>query len=99
MFFFQVIDFCLVKQMTCDWSTKYCCLQTVWASQASLNQRKGRSGRVSSGRCYRLITSDFFHNHIPEYSVPEMQVGVVLWVHDPPHPWGPFSEFDPPLRK
>lgn len=73
-FFPPVIDFCLVKQMVCDWSTKYCCLQTVWASQASLTQRKGRAGRVSSGRCYRLITKEFLNNHIPEYSVPEMRV-------------------------
>ena len=69
-----MIDFCLVKQMMCDWHTKYCCLETVWASRASLEQRKGRAGRVSSGRCYRLITGDFYRDHIPAYSVPEMQV-------------------------
>ena len=66
---------CLVKQMMCDWHTKYCCLETVWASRASLEQRKGRAGRVSTGRCYRLITKDFHRNHIPAYSKPEMQVG------------------------
>jgi len=67
-----VIDFCLVKHMTYDQESNYTCLQTVWASKASLTQRKGRAGRVSAGRCYRLITRDFFRRYIPEYSVPEM---------------------------
>ncbi len=69
-----MIDFCLVKQLTCDWRTKYVCLKTVLASQASLTQRKGRAGRVARGRCYRLIKRDFYNKHVPEYSTPEMLV-------------------------
>ncbi len=74
--FAAVVDFCLVKQLMCDWNTKYCSLRTVCASKASLDQRKGRTGRVSKGRCYRLITKDYYSHHIPEYSIPEMQVRV-----------------------
>lgn len=68
-----VIDFCLVKQLMCDWETNFCSLRTVWASHASLTQRQGRAGRVSNGRCYRLITREFLRK-IPTYSIPEMQV-------------------------
>ena len=35
----------------------------------------GRAGRVCNGRVYRLITRQFWDNHICEYSTPEMQVG------------------------
>jgi len=72
-----VVDFCLVKQLMCDWNTKYCSLRTVCASKASLKQRMGRAGRVSMGRCYRLVTNEFFSHHIPDHSIPEMQVGGV----------------------
>ena len=34
----------------------------------------GRAGRVSDGECFRLITRDF-HQKLPDYGVPEMQVG------------------------
>ena len=68
-----VIDFCLVKQLMCDWETNFCSLRTMWASHASLTQRQGRAGRVSNGRCYRLITRQFLRK-IPTYSIPEMQV-------------------------
>ena len=72
-----VIDFCLVKQLSCDWETNFCTLRTEWASLASLTQRQGRAGRVSNGRCYRLISREFLSKHIISYSVPEMQVSKV----------------------
>lgn len=39
----------------------------------------GRAGRVSSGRCFRLITKSFFSAHVQEFSTPEMQVWSPLW--------------------
>ncbi len=72
--FCAVIDFCLVKQLMCDWQTKYVCLKTVLASQAALTQRKGRAGRVARGRCYRMIKRSFYKKHMPEYTTPEMLV-------------------------
>ncbi len=55
-----VIDFCLTKELYCDPNTNYSHLRLEWASKASLKQRKGRAGRVSDGRCYRLITKEFY---------------------------------------
>ncbi|KAL3874648.1 hypothetical protein ACJMK2_037630 [Sinanodonta woodiana] len=68
-----VIDFCLTKQQVCDFETNYTSLQVQWTSKASCIQRKGRAGRVSNGRVYRLITRKFWQDSISDYSVPEMQ--------------------------
>ena len=72
--FFIVIDFCLVKELTCDDSTNFQCLKLNWASKASLTQRKGRAGRVSDGRCYRLITENFYIRETEQYSKAEIMV-------------------------
>ncbi|CAI8037467.1 ATP-dependent RNA helicase TDRD9 [Geodia barretti] len=68
-----VVDFCMVKQLLTDQETGFDRLVTTWASKAALKQRKGRAGRVSAGRCYRLIKREFFRKYCPNYSVPEMQ--------------------------
>ncbi|KAL4238351.1 ATP-dependent RNA helicase tdrd9 [Mactra antiquata] len=68
-----VIDFCLTKNLVCDFETNYTSLQVHWASQANCTQRKGRAGRVSNGRVYRLVTRHFYENYLPEYGTPEMQ--------------------------
>ncbi|KAI0215243.1 ATP-dependent RNA helicase TDRD9 [Lamellibrachia satsuma] len=68
-----VIDFCLTKNLECDAATNYTSLQVQWASQANMAQRKGRAGRVSNGRVYRLVTRSFYADYIPEYGTPEMQ--------------------------
>ena len=70
-----VIDFCLVKEMVCDHGTNFQSLRLNWASRSSLVQRQGRAGRVRDGKCYRLITRDFYCNQTQQYSIPEMQVG------------------------
>ena len=41
------------------------------ASQDSLRQRRGRAGRVSAGRCFRLLTAGTCEK-LPLHSVPEM---------------------------
>ncbi|KAI8505585.1 ATP-dependent RNA helicase tdrd9 [Branchiostoma belcheri] len=68
-----VIDFCLTKCMVKDQETNYQSLQLNWASQAHCTQRKGRAGRVSSGRAYRMVTRRFYYEHLQEYGDPEMQ--------------------------
>jgi ATP-dependent RNA helicase TDRD9 len=68
-----VIDFCLTKELKCDLETNYQALMMNWASMASMTQRKGRAGRCSGGRCYRLISRKFRDTYIQEYSMPEMQ--------------------------
>ncbi|XP_023227156.1 ATP-dependent RNA helicase TDRD9-like [Centruroides sculpturatus] len=67
-----VIDFCLTKNLMSDPDTNYCQLQLAWAAKSNCKQRKGRAGRVSDGRCYRMVPYDFYENHLPEYGIPEM---------------------------
>ncbi|RWS28507.1 putative ATP-dependent RNA helicase TDRD9-like protein [Leptotrombidium deliense] len=67
-----VIDFCLTKNLICDPDTQYPCLRLEWASKASCTQRQGRAGRVREGRCYRLVTSEFYDRHLPDYPTPEL---------------------------
>ncbi|XP_071961942.1 ATP-dependent RNA helicase TDRD9-like [Antedon mediterranea] len=67
-----VIDFMLVKHLMCDYETNYESLKLFWASRANAIQRKGRAGRVASGKVYRLVTKRFWEDSINEYGVPEM---------------------------
>ncbi|XP_062595523.1 ATP-dependent RNA helicase TDRD9-like [Saccostrea cucullata] len=68
-----VIDFCLTKNLISDPDTNYTSLQVEWASKANCIQRKGRAGRVTKGRVYRMITRNFYETFIPNYGIPEMQ--------------------------
>ena len=47
-------------------------LELVWASQASCNQRAGRTGRVCNGVIFRMLEKEFFKKLDP-YSTPEIQ--------------------------
>ncbi|XP_077997158.1 ATP-dependent RNA helicase TDRD9-like [Glandiceps talaboti] len=67
-----VIDFMLIKCLVCDPETNYQSLQLNWASKANAIQRKGRAGRVSSGKVYRMITTYFWDRYIKEHGIPEM---------------------------
>ena len=58
----------------CDKQTNFQYLKLAWASKASLAQRKGRAGRVSNGRCYRLITENFYVKFVEDFSIPEIAV-------------------------
>jgi pre-mRNA-splicing factor ATP-dependent RNA helicase DHX16 len=42
-------------------------------SQASANQRAGRAGRVSAGKCFRLYTAAAFQNELDPNTIPEIQ--------------------------
>lgn len=48
-------------------------LEIIPCSKASANQRKGRAGRVSEGKCFRLYTKWKFENELPEENIPEIQ--------------------------
>ncbi|PIK52137.1 putative ATP-dependent RNA helicase TDRD9 isoform X2 [Apostichopus japonicus] len=67
-----VIDFMLTKCMVRDLETNFQCLRLNWASKANAIQRRGRAGRVSNGRCYRLVRKYFYNTCIQEYGIPEM---------------------------
>ncbi len=42
-------------------------------SKASANQRAGRAGRVSAGKCFRLYTALAFQNELEDNTIPEIQ--------------------------
>jgi ATP-dependent RNA helicase TDRD9 len=50
-----VIDFCLSKEVKFDLKSRMENLELVWASQASCNQRAGRTGRVCNGVIFRML--------------------------------------------
>ena len=41
--------------------------------KASANQRAGRAGRVSAGKCFRLYTAWAYKNELEDNTVPEIQ--------------------------
>lgn len=59
--------------MVMDRDTQYQSLQLQWASHVHCNQRKGRVGRVSDGRVYRLVSESFFDDQMEQTIVPEIQ--------------------------
>ena len=77
-----VIDFCLSKELYADSGSGMSSLKYVWAPKSSLDQRKGRAGRVSKGRCYRLINKSFL-KELNDFTTPEMQrcsvEQLILW--------------------
>lgn len=57
---FAVVDFCLTKFLTTNRMSNFTSLEMDWASKSSLQQRAGRAGRVSDGRCFRMVPKKFF---------------------------------------
>ena len=66
-----VIDFCLVKQNRFDEEQNTSLLELRWCSKASCAQRRGRTGRVRSGKYFQLITKDLYKK-FADYQVPEI---------------------------
>jgi ATP-dependent RNA helicase TDRD9 len=66
-----VIDFCLVKQNRFDEDQNTSLLELRWCSEASCNQRKGRTGRIRKGKYFQLITNEL-SNKLQKYQVPEI---------------------------
>ena len=65
-----VIDFCLVKQNRFDEEQNTSLLELRWCSKASCAQRRGRTGRVRSGKYFQLITKNLYKK-FADYQVPE----------------------------
>lgn len=66
-----VIDGCREKQSSYDPVNRMPLLIEVFASQASIKQRRGRAGRVREGKCYKLISRDT-HAKLHQHSAPEI---------------------------
>ncbi|KAI3880903.1 hypothetical protein MKX03_032728 [Papaver bracteatum] len=79
-----VIDSGYVKQRQYNPSTGMYSLEIVQISKVQANQRAGRAGRTRPGKCYRLYTSDSYHEDFCEVTVPEIQrsslAGCVLYL-------------------
>jgi HrpA-like RNA helicase len=67
-----VVDTGLSKEMHFDSRKNMDSLEVCMISKSSAEQRKGRAGRVSSGKCYRLYTMDDYASKMPDRSKPEI---------------------------
>ncbi|MEQ2203929.1 hypothetical protein XENOCAPTIV_005432 [Xenoophorus captivus] len=45
----------------------------VMSATSEAQQRAGRAGRTSSGKCFRIYTKEFWEKCMPEYTIPEIQ--------------------------
>ena len=61
-----------MKELCIEKTTNCASLQLRWANCASLDQRKGRAGRVASGFVWRIITRELY-NLLDRYPTPEFQ--------------------------
>ena len=68
-----VIDPGFVKQNSYNPRTGMESLIVTPVSKASANQRAGRAGRTSAGKCFRLFTAWSFENELEDNTVPEIQ--------------------------
>ena len=66
-----VIDSCREKQSSYDPVNRMPMLLDQFASKASLKQRRGRAGRVRSGKCYKLISKNTY-SKLPDHTAPEI---------------------------
>lgn len=41
--------------------------------RSEAQQRAGRAGRTSAGKCFRIYSKDFWETCMPEYTIPEIQ--------------------------
>lgn len=66
-----VIDCGRSKEKVYDKKLQVSQFQVGWISQASAEQRAGRSGRTGPGHCYRLYSAALF-SKLEKYSDPEI---------------------------
>ncbi|KAG2374484.1 hypothetical protein C9374_010768 [Naegleria lovaniensis] len=67
-----VVDCGFVKERVYDYRANRDCLVVAEISKAAAEQRAGRAGRVSQGKCFRLYTEEDF-SKLKENTVPEIQ--------------------------
>lgn len=64
-----VIDTGAHKEQRLDKTKELECVDNYWISQANVNQRRGRAGRVCPGECYHLYSKSKF-NEMEKYQIP-----------------------------
>ncbi|KOB66562.1 putative DEAH box polypeptide 36, partial [Operophtera brumata] len=67
-----VVDCAKIKYSGLNVEDHVSTLQTEWASQANLRQRRGRAGRCQPGICYHLVSS-YRASKLQERLLPELQ--------------------------
>ncbi|XP_059186673.1 probable ATP-dependent RNA helicase DHX40 isoform X1 [Centropristis striata] len=68
-----IVDSGFVKQLNHNSRVGMDILEVVPISKSEAQQRAGRAGRTSAGKCYRIYTKEFWEKSMPEYTVPEIQ--------------------------
>ncbi|XP_072248973.1 probable ATP-dependent RNA helicase DHX40 [Leuresthes tenuis] len=68
-----IVDSGFVKQLNHNSRVGMDVLEVVPISKSEAQQRAGRAGRTSAGKCFRLYTKEFWETCMPEYTVPEIQ--------------------------
>lgn len=68
----SVIDFCLTRILITDADTNFTSLRLEWASRNNCEQRAGRTGRVMPGKCFRLVSQEFYTKKMPPAASPEI---------------------------
>ncbi len=80
-----IVDSGVVKELCFDAKKNMNSLEVRDISKSSAEQRKGRAGRTSAGKCYRLYSEDTYKN-MSERMVPEILrvslAGTVLKLHE-----------------
>ncbi|KAM9811375.1 putative ATP-dependent RNA helicase DHX40 isoform 1-T1 [Syngnathus typhle] len=68
-----IIDSGFVKQLNHNSRVGMDVLEVVPISKSEAQQRAGRAGRTSAGKCFRIYTKEFWEECMPEYTIPEIQ--------------------------
>uniref|UniRef100_A0A1A8G040 RNA helicase n=3 Tax=Nothobranchius korthausae TaxID=1143690 RepID=A0A1A8G040_9TELE len=68
-----IVDSGFVKQLNHNSRVGMDVLEVLPISKSEAEQRAGRAGRTSSGKCFRIYTKEFWEKCMPKYTVPEIQ--------------------------
>ncbi|KAL0973175.1 hypothetical protein UPYG_G00199930 [Umbra pygmaea] len=68
-----IVDSGFVKQLNHNSRVSMDILEVVPISKSEAQQRAGRAGRTSPGKCFRIYNQEFWEKCMPDYTVPEIQ--------------------------
>ncbi|XP_041919727.1 probable ATP-dependent RNA helicase DHX40 isoform X3 [Alosa sapidissima] len=68
-----IVDSGFVKQLNHSPRAGMDILEVVPISKSEAQQRAGRAGRTSAGKCFRIYSKDYWEKCMPDYTVPEIQ--------------------------